>query len=214
MLDIDNSIIIPYTTAQKYLSGINYYHEIIAKAKSENLVNQTVQDIKTTLRELHNITDTTKDDFHVITQEDIAQRVGMVTSILTVFLSAIAAISLVVGGIGIMNIMLVSITERTREIGLRKALGATNKNILVQFLLEAIILTSSGGIVGILLGSFFSFVSAIILTQVIGSAWQFAISYKAILLGLGVSAFVGSVFGLYPASRASQKDPIEALRYE
>ncbi|PIU15892.1 multidrug ABC transporter substrate-binding protein [bacterium (Candidatus Gribaldobacteria) CG08_land_8_20_14_0_20_39_15] len=214
MLDVDNTLIVPYTTAQKYLSGMNYYHQIIAKAKSEDILLETVQDIKLTLRDLHNITDPSKDDFHVMTQEDIAQRVGTVTSVLTVFLAAIAAISLIVGGIGIMNIMLVSVTERTREIGLRKALGATTKNILTQFLLESTILTCLGGAIGVLLGIFFSFVSALILSRVIGSSWQFALAPKAILLGLGVSAFVGLVFGLYPASQASKKSPIEALRYE
>lgn len=214
MFDIDNAIIVPYTTAQKYLSGMNYYHEIIVKAKSEALVPQTVEDIKITLRELHNITDQTKDDFHVVTQEDIAKRVGTVTSVLTIFLSAIAAISLIVGGIGIMNIMLVSVTERTREIGLRKAIGATTKNILTQFLLESVILTCLGGIVGILLGIFFSFVASLILTKVVGSGWQFAVSIKAIALGLGVSAFVGLLFGIYPARAASKKSPIEALHYE
>ena len=214
MLDVDNSIIVPYTTALKYLSGMNYYHEILVKAKSEQIVPQTVEDIKATLRELHDITDPAKDDFQVATQEDIAERVGTVTSVLTIFLAAIAAISLVVGGIGIMNIMLVSVTERTREIGLRKALGATTKNILTQFLLESVILTCLGGIVGIILGIFFSFISALILSRMVGSGWQFAVSVKAILLGLGVSAFVGLVFGLYPASQASKKSPIEALRYE
>ena len=214
MLDVDNSIIVPYTTALKYLSGMNYYHQILVKAKSEQVVPQTVEDIKATLRELHNITDPEKDDFQVATQEDIAERVGTVTSVLTIFLAAIAAISLVVGGIGIMNIMLVSVTERTREIGLRKALGATTKNILTQFLLESVILTCLGGIVGIILGIFFSFISALILSRMVGSGWQFAVSVNAILLGLGVSAFVGLVFGLYPASQASKKSPIEALRYE
>ncbi|MCL5010600.1 MAG: ABC transporter permease [Patescibacteria group bacterium] len=214
MFDVDNAIIVPYTTAQKYLSGINYYHEIVVKARSEAVIPQTVEDIETTLRGLHNITDPEKDDFHVVTQEDIAQRVNTVTSILTVFLAAIAAISLVVGGIGIMNIMLVSVTERTREIGLRKALGATNKDVLTQFILEAIILTVAGGLAGIILGSFFSFIAALILTRVVGSGWQFVISFQAIGLGLGVSAFVGLVFGLYPASQASKKSPMEALRYE
>lgn len=214
MLDVDNSIIVPYTTALKYLSGMNYYHQILVKAKSEQIIPQTVEDIKITLRELHNITDPTKDDFQVATQEDIAQRVGVVTSILTVFLAAIAAISLVVGGIGIMNIMLVSVTERTREIGLRKAIGATNKNILTQFLVEAVILTSTGGIIGIVLGTAFSFIAALILAKVVGSSWQFALSLQAVLLGLGVSAFVGLLFGLYPANQASKKSPIEALRYE
>jgi len=214
MFDIDKAIIVPYTTAQKYLSGMSYYHEIIAKAKSETIVPQTVQDIKVTLRNLHNISDPSKDDFHVITQDDIAKRVGTVTSVLTVFLAAIAAISLIVGGIGIMNIMLVSVTERTREIGLRKAIGATNKNILAQFLLEAVILTAIGGVVGITIGVLLSFVSSIILTKVVGSGWVFTVSIKAIALGLGVSAFVGLMFGLYPARAASKKSPIEALRYE
>ncbi len=214
MLDVDNSIIIPYTTALKYLSGMNYYQEILVKAKSEELVPSTVEDIKITLRELHNIDDPSKDDFQVATQEDIAQRVGTVTSVLTIFLAAIAAISLVVGGIGIMNIMLVSVTERTKEIGLRKALGATTKDILSQFLMESTILTCLGGVVGIILGIFYSFIASLILTKVLGSNWQFAISFQAILLGLGVSAFVGVVFGLYPAQQASKKSPIEALRYE
>ena len=211
---IDDAIVAPHTTVQKYLSGKNYYQEIIVKASSEIPVDQTVQDIKTTLRELHNITDPSKDDFQVSTQEDIAKRVGTVTSVLTVFLAAIAAISLVVGGIGIMNIMLVSVTERTREIGLRKALGATTKNILTQFLLESVILTLLGGVIGIVLGISFSFIASLILTSVLGSNWQFVVSIQAILLGLGVSAFVGVVFGLYPASQASKKSPIEALRYE
>jgi len=214
ILDVDNSIIIPYTTALKYLSGMNYYHQILVKAKSEELVPSTVEDIKATLRELHNIDDPSKDDFQVATQEDIAKRVGTVTSVLTIFLAAIAAISLVVGGIGIMNIMLVSVTERTREIGLRKALGATTKDILSQFLMESTILTCLGGIVGIILGIFYSFIAALILTKVLGSNWQFAVSFQSILLGLGVSAFVGVVFGLYPAQQASKKSPIEALRYE
>lgn len=211
---IDDAIIAPYTTVQKYLSGKNYYQEIIIKASPNIPIEQTVQDIKTTLRELHNITDPSKDDFQVATQEDIAKRVGTVTSVLTIFLSAIAAISLIVGGIGIMNIMLVSVTERTREIGLRKALGATTKNILSQFLLESIMLTCLGGIIGIILGISYSFIAALILSKVLGSNWQFAISVQAILLGLGVSAFVGLVFGLYPAQQASKKSPIEALRYE
>ena len=214
MFDIDNSVVVPYTTAKSYLSGKNYYQEIIVKASSDEIVNQTVADIKSTLRELHNITDPSKDDFQVATQEDIVQRVSMVTSILTIFLSAIAAISLVVGGIGIMNIMLVSVTERTREIGLRKALGATTNNILTQFLLESIILTLLGGIIGIILGISYSFIASLILSKALGSTWQFAVSVKAIFLGLGVSAFVGLVFGLYPARQASKKSPIEALRYE
>ncbi len=212
--DYDNYLIIPYSTAQQYLLGTNSFQSIIIKAQSEKIVLSLVEDIKMTLREMHNIDDPEKDDFHITTQEDIVQRVGTVTSVLTIFLAAIAAISLVVGGIGIMNIMLVSVTERTREIGLRKSVGATTKNILLQFLLEAVILTCLGGIVGIILGILYSFIAAIILTKIIGSPWAFTISIKAILLGLGVSGAVGLLFGIYPARAASRKSPIEALRYE
>lgn len=214
LFNVDTAIFVPYTTAQKYLSGMNYYHEFIAKAVDEKSVPYVVQDIEITLRELHNITDTSKDDFHIVTQEDIVKRVSTVTSVMTVFLAAVAAISLVVGGIGIMNIMFVSVTERTREIGLRKAIGATDNDIMLQFLLEAISLTSLGGIVGIILGGLFSFLASLILTQVVGSGWVFTISLNAIFLGLSVSAFVGLVFGLFPARQASQKSPMEALRYE
>ena len=214
LFNVDKAVFVPYTTAQKYLSGINYYNEFIARAASEKMVPQTVQDIKNTLRDLHNITDPAKDDFHIVTQEDIVQRVSTVTSIMTVFLAAVAAISLVVGGIGIMNIMFVSVSERTHEIGLRKAIGATDGDIMLQFLLEAIALTSVGGLVGILLGSLFSFFASLILTKVIGSGWVFTVSLNAIFLGLSVSAFVGLLFGLLPAKQASQKSPMEALRYE
>jgi len=119
-----------------------------------------------------------------------------------------------VGGIGIMNIMLVSVTERTREIGLRKAIGATKSNILIQFMLEAVILTSMGGLLGIFLGSGFSFIASLILSRVVSLGWVFTISFEAILLGIGVAGGVGLVFGLYPAYTASQKNPIDALRYE
>lgn len=127
---------------------------------------------------------------------------------------AVAAISLVVGGIGIMNIMLVSVTERTSEIGLRKALGATKKNILTQFIFEAIILTVSGGIIGILLGVSFSLIASFILSRFVGLDWQFTFPIEGAIIGFVVSALVGLVFGLYPARKASIKNPIEALRYE
>lgn len=214
MFDIDKMAAVPYTTAQQYLLGINYYHGILVQAESEEIVPQVARDIELTLREQHNITDPEKDDFHLTTQADAMQRVGTVMTILTVLLSAVAAISLIVGGIGIMNIMLVSVTERTREIGLRKAIGATRNNILAQFLLEATLLTLIGGAIGILLGSGYAFIASLILSRVVSLGWVFTISLKAILLGIGVAAFVGIVFGLYPAWQASKKSPIEALRYE
>lgn len=214
MFDIDNMAMVPYTTAQQYLLGVNYYHGILVEAESEEIVPQVARDIELTLREQHNITDPEKDDFHITTQADAMERVGAVMTILTVLLSSVAAISLIVGGVGIMNIMLVSVLERTREVGLRKALGATDSNILFQFILEAVILTTIGGAIGIGLGISYAFFASLILRRVVSIGWVFTVSIEAILLGLGVAVFVGLVFGLYPALKASKKSPIEALRYE
>ena len=213
-LNFDDIAVIPYTTAQQYIFGIKYFNRIVIEADSEENVNRTVDDIKITLRNDHNITDPTKDDFFVETQAEALKMVSTITDIFTLFLAAIAAISLFVGGIGIMNIMLVSVTERTREIGLRKALGATSKNIMTQFLLEAIMLTVSGGVIGISLGIIFSFVTSLILGNYLGLNWQFVFPFQAMFLGLGVSTLIGLVFGIYPARKASLKSPIEALRYE
>ena len=212
--NFDEAAIIPYTTAQDYLLGIKHFNRIVAKAENEMVINQAATEIKLTLRESHNITDPTKDDFFVITQVDLASRLSSITAVLTAFLAAVAAISLLVGGIGIMNIMLVSVTERTKEIGLRKALGATNTDIMTQFLLEAVMLTGVGGIFGILFGAFLSFVIATMLTKFVGLAWVFNFPISAALMGLGVSGFIGLLFGLYPARIAAKKSPIEALRYE
>jgi putative ABC transport system permease protein len=212
--NVDEMILIPSSTAQEYLLGINHYHAILVQAESEAAVPQTVEDIKNILRDLHNITDPEKDDFHVTTQADAAERVGSIMGILTAFLVAIAAVSLLVGGIGIMNIMLVSVTERTREIGLRKALGATNKNILLQFLSEAILLTIAGGFIGVVSGAGTAFLVSIILTKVVGMEWTFTFPFGSAFLGLAVSAIVGLIFGLYPARQAAKKSPMEALRYE
>jgi len=150
----------------------------------------------------------------VVTQEGLVGQVEIILSVLTAFLSSVVAISLVVGGIGVMNIMLVSVTERTKEIGLRKAIGATNKDILRQFLLEAIILTSIGGIIGLTIGLLFSYGISLILSNVLELAWSFTFPIAGALLGIGVSAFVGMIFGIYPARKAARKNPIEALRYE
>ncbi len=137
-----------------------------------------------------------------------------ITSILSAFLTAIASISLVVGGIGVMNIMLVSVVERTKEIGLRKAVGATNKDILQQFLLEAIILAFIGGVAGIILGSFLAFIISLFLKGYLATGWVFSLPLSAIMWGVGVSTATGIAFGIYPARQASLKNPIEALRYE
>ncbi|MCL4498637.1 MAG: FtsX-like permease family protein, partial [Chloroflexi bacterium] len=162
----------------------------------------------------HNNPDPAKDDFFVETQAQAIAIAGTVTSVLTLFIAAVAAISLLVGGIGIMNIMLVSVTERTREVGLRKALGATERDILTQFLLEAVILTATGGVVGIIFGSSLSFIAALILSNALGLGWLFSFPVAGAIWGLAVAASVGLVFGIYPALHAARLNPVDALRYE
>jgi putative ABC transport system permease protein len=214
LFNFDSMTLMPYTTAQDYLLGIKYFSRIIMQAENDSLVPQTAEDIAMTLRESHNITDPSKDDFTVQTQQDLANRLTTITSALTWFLVAVASIALFVGGVGIMNIMLVSVTERTREIGLRKALGATDRDILSQFLLEAVLLTAIGGIVGIILGASLAFVIAIGLSKGLGVNWSFVFPWSGLILGLSVSTLIGLIFGGYPASQAAKKSPIEALRYE
>jgi len=214
MVNFDDSAFAPYTVVQEDLLGIKYFNRIVVDVDAEENVDRTVSDIEITIRNLHNITDPEKDDFYVETQADMIESVSMVTGVLTLFLASVAAISLLVGGVGIMNIMLVSVTERTREIGLRKAVGATGKDILTQFLLEAVLLTSIGGFIGIFLGTSFGFLISLAITKFAGLNWGFVFPVDAALLGLGVAALVGLIFGIYPARQASKKSPIEALRYE
>ncbi|TSC91962.1 MAG: Efflux ABC transporter, permease protein [Parcubacteria group bacterium Licking1014_17] len=212
--DFDQSVLMPYSTAQQYLLGIRYFHRIIIEIDSANYINDSIADIQDTLRTTHNIKDPSKDDFNVKTQADLVKTVGSITTVLTTLLSAVAAISLLVGGIGIMNIMLVSVTERTREIGLRKALGATNRDVLLQFLLEAVILTLAGGVIGIIIGAGGSLLASIAFKSLVSSSWNFSLPFSAILLGCGVSVIIGIIFGIYPARSAAKKSPMEALRYE
>ncbi len=215
-LNLDEVIFVPYTTGMSYLFGRNYFNEIILEARDEKLVPSLAEDLKGVMRNLHDIKtiDPDKDDFHISTQQEALDRVGMITDILTALLLAVAAISLIVGGIGIMNIMLVSVTERTKEIGLRKALGATNSDISLQFLIEAVLLTSAGGFVGILMGGGLSFLLSIILSFFLKLEWQFIFPYTGAIIGFIVSAGIGLLFGIYPARQAAAKNPIEALRYE
>jgi putative ABC transport system permease protein len=213
-INFDDAVLIPYTTAQTYILGIDYFHEIIVKTEGPEFVDRTVRDIEATLRESHGIDDPEKDDFFVVTQQGVVDQISTIIGALTAFLSSVVAIALVVGGIGVMNIMLVSVTERTREIGLRKALGATERDIMTQFLLEAVILTALGGIMGIILGGLLALGAAFVLSNVLELNWVFTFPISAALLGLGVSAAVGLIFGIYPARQASKKSPIEALRYE
>lgn len=214
LFNVDNMAVVPYSTAMNYLTQQKHYNEVMIKVSSPDAVARSVEDIKATLRELHNITDPAKDDFYVETQQGTIEQIGTILSVLTAFLSAVVAISLVVGGIGVMNVMLVSVTERTKEIGLRKALGARNRDILAQFLTEAILLTLFGGIIGIFLGIVLGYLASIGLSHTLGVGWAFAFPIQATIIGILTSACVGIVFGIYPARKASKKSPIEALRYE
>ena len=212
--NIDEVVLIPYSTAQTYLLGINHYHEVMLRVTDPENIDRAIYDIETTLRERHNISDPDDDDFYIESQQGVVDQIGTILSVLTLFLSSVVAISLVVGGIGVMNIMLVSVTERTKEIGLRKAVGATNDDILFQFLIESTMLTFAGGILGIALGATLALLASAALSYVLNDPWRFSFPVSAALLGVAVSAAVGIVFGLYPARKASKKSPIEALRYE
>ncbi|MBU4284827.1 ABC transporter permease [Patescibacteria group bacterium] len=214
----DEYVYIPVTTAQKLLLGIDHLNAITVRAINEDTVDRLMENIRFILRDTHNIYnpegDLSRDDFKVMSQVEASNMMAQITGILTAFLSSIAAIALIVGGIGIMNIMLVSVTERTKEIGLRKAVGARNKDILNQFLLESITLTLIGGIIGFLGGTSISFIVAIVLSSVLNISWGFAVPVSAVVLAFGVAAIVGLVFGIYPAKKAAKLNPIEALRHE
>ncbi len=204
----DNAIYVPLSTAQKILFGANNLTSIAVEAKNPDVMTEAQNEIGYFLLARHKITDPANADFMIMSQNDILSTVSQVTGTFTTLLGGIAAISLLVGGIGIMNNMLVTVTERTREIGLRKALGAKKRLIIIQFLTEAILLTIIGGFVGMLLGIVISYV----LTRVMNM--PFTVSPFAIMLALGVSGGIGILFGWYPAKKAADLQPIEALRYE
>jgi putative ABC transport system permease protein len=204
----DDQVTVPYTTAMKQLFGLDYIQEIDIQAEDNAVLGKIQKESTVILRRQHGLVEAMPDDFHFHNQAEIVETASEVTRTFTFLLGGIACISLIVGGIGIMNIMLVTVTERTREIGVRKAIGAKNRDILLQFLIEAIILSCLGGIIGVTIG-----ISA---AQMIEKWTQFVTVAKlsSILLALSFSAAVGIFFGYYPARRAAQLDPIESLRYE
>jgi putative ABC transport system permease protein len=204
----DELIYIPLTTLQKFLSGDDRIQVIYAKVKDSNVVDAAQSEIQTILRRERNLKEGDDNDFTIRNSVDALNFISQLTSIFTVFLAAIGAISLLVGGIGIMNIMFVTVRERTKEIGLRKSLGATKNDILLQFLAEATVVTLLGGIVGVILGTVLTY----IFTSVAGIGFE--IYPNSIILAVGVSAIIGLVFGIYPAYNAAQLNPIDALRYE
>jgi putative ABC transport system permease protein len=204
----DTMIYIPALPAERFLAGNQYLTTIDVQATDANSMTQVQNDVTTLLLSLHNISDPTLADFSVLNQADILASASSITGTLTLLLAAIAGISLLVGGIGIMNMMLTTVTERTKEIGLRKAIGAQRHDINMQFLAEAVALTVIGGIIGIILGT------AISLGVNASGLMSTSVSLTAILLAFGVSAGIGIIFGYYPARRASSLNPIDALRYE
>lgn len=209
----DDTLYMPIKTAQKKLLGIDYLTVGVVQMKDSTLGDSTSEIIKQLMRDNHNITDPEKDDFTVTTQQQAMETFDTIFSGITILLIGIAGISLIVGGVGIMNIMYVIVTERTSEIGLKKALGASNEDILSEFLIESVLVTVLGGVMGIILGAFLGWLVYIIATY-IGLDWVFSVPLYSIIIAVGVSGVIGISFGVLPARSASKMDPIEALRYE
>jgi len=209
----DELIFMPLVIGQQQILGIHHLQGVYIKVAGAEHVSSTIASINTTLKQQHRILDDVNIDFTVRNQEDAVKILSTITNALSLFLVAMAAISLIVGGIGILNIMMVTVAERTREIGLRKAVGANRKAIRNQFLLEAILLTSLGGLAGIIIGILVSYIASLIMKH-LGYDWAFIISWISLVLAVGVSVLTGVVFGLFPALKAAKLDPIEALRYE
>ncbi len=207
-MDMDDMIIAPYTTVQKRILAIDYLQSIYASAISEEYSEQAIDEFEEILRREHKLNESEENDFNIMSQSELVNTFTSVMGVLTALLGAIAGISLLVGGIGIMNIMLVSVTERTREIGLRMSVGGRGIDILAQFLIESILLSITGGLVGIAIG--------ILLTNLIGSimGWPIVVQSEAVVLAFVVCSAIGIFFGFYPARKAARLNPIDAIRYE
>lgn len=206
--DQDDVVLAPYTTVMKRILAVDYLQGIFASAVDENHTDETIESITEVLRSEHKLKEGADDDFSIRSQQELSEMMNSTSDMMTVLLACIAGISLLVGGIGIMNIMYVSVTERTREIGLRMSIGARGIDILAQFLIEAVIISVTGGIIGILLG----FISTWLVTII--ARWPVSIQMYSVLLSFAVCTVTGVFFGWYPAQKASNLDPIEALRYE
>lgn len=207
-MDQDDVVYVPLTTAQNRMMGITNVQRIAVQAENENVINDVQADVEQVLRTRHKIKEGANDDFTVGNMAQIMETMMSTANNITILLGCIAAISLLVGGIGIMNIMLVSVTERTREIGIRKALGATYNNILLQFLVESMVIGIIGGTLGVILG----IGASCIISSMAG--WNTVISVWAIVIAVIFSVGIGLFFGIYPARKAALLDPIDALRYE
>jgi putative ABC transport system permease protein len=207
-MDQDDLVFAPYTTIQKKVLAITHLQGITASALTEDYTDQAIDEISNILRRNHKIKEEADDDFNIRSQKELSTMLTSTTDLMTVLLAAVAGISLLVGGIGIMNIMYVSVTERTREIGLRMSIGAKGRDILAQFLIESILISVTGGIIGVIVG-----VSAAILVKNIAH-FPIYIQPWSVLLSFAVCTFTGVFFGWYPAKKAAQLDPIEAIRYE
>ncbi|MBP5742675.1 MAG: ABC transporter permease [Paludibacteraceae bacterium] len=206
--DQDNVVLAPYTTVMKRILAVTYLQQIVCSAVTESETEAAIKEVTEILRENHKLREGDDDNFTIRSQQELSSMMSSTSEMMTVLLACIAGISLVVGGIGIMNIMYVSVTERTREIGLRMSVGARGKDILSQFLIEAVIISITGGIIGVLLG-----VLATLLVNIIAS-WPVYIQPWSVLLSFGVCTITGVFFGWYPARKASSLNPIDAIRYE
>lgn len=206
--DQDDMALVPYTTVMKRVLATDYLQGIQASAKNEEQTDDTIEEITEILRTQHKLREGEEDNFTIRSMQELAEMISSTSSMMTVLLAAVAGISLLVGGIGIMNIMIVSVTERTREIGLRMSIGATGRDIMMQFLIEAVIISVTGGLLGIFMGGMATWaISAIV-------HWPVQIDASSVILSFVVCTVIGIIFGFYPAAKASNLDPIEAIRYE